>query len=153
MGDHVFGCDICQEVCPWNRKAPEGREPGLAPRPEWTDPDLIAWLASDPAAFARSLKGTALARAKRSGLLRTAALILGQRGAVAAVPVLAERLRDADPVVRAAAAWALGRIGTEGALDALAAARDHEDPETRAAVLRALDHHGRDAPHQRPRGE
>jgi epoxyqueuosine reductase len=119
----VFGCDVCQDVCPWNRKAPEGREPALAPRPEWTDPDLIAWLGSDPAAFTKSLKGTALARAKRSGLLRTAALILGRRGEVAAVPVLIQRLHDADPVVRQAAAWALGRIGTDEALVALEAAR------------------------------
>jgi epoxyqueuosine reductase len=142
----VFGCDVCQQVCPWNRKAPEGREPALAPRPEWTDPDLIAWLAEDPAAFTRGLKGTALSRAKRSGLLRNAALILGQRGEVAAVPVLIERLRDADPVVREAAAWALGRIGTDGALLALGAARGHEDPGTRAAVHRALDRRGRHAP-------
>ena len=69
----VFGCDVCQDVCPWNRKAPAGREPDLEPRPEWTDPDLIEWLGCDPAAFARSLKGTALSRAKRSGLLRNAA--------------------------------------------------------------------------------
>lgn len=134
----AFGCDVCQEVCPWNRKAPEGREPALAPRPEWTDPDLIAWLDSDPAEFTRSLKGTALSRAKRSGLLRNAALILGQRGEVAAVPVLIERLRDADPVVRSAAAWALGRIGTAEAIRALDAARDDEDPAVREAIRRAL---------------
>jgi epoxyqueuosine reductase len=115
LGDWVFGCDVCQEVCPWNRKAPPGREPALAPRPRWTDPDLLDWLTCNPAEFARALKGTALARAKRTGLLRNAALILGSRRVREAVPALVACLSDADPVVRAAAAWALGRIGTEGA--------------------------------------
>ena len=73
----VFGCDICQDVCPWNRKAPPGRQPELGDRPEWTDPDLIEWLTMDPARWKARLKGTALARAKRVGLLRNAALVLG----------------------------------------------------------------------------
>ena len=114
----VFGCDVCQDVCPWNRKAPAGREPELDARPGLTNPDLIDWLDRDPAETARSIKGTALARAKRSGLLRNAALILGERRAVEAVPALARRLDDPDPVVRGAAAWALRRIGSEDALAA-----------------------------------
>ena len=48
LDDWAFGCDVCQDVCPWNRKAPEGRQPELEPRPEWVDPDLIAWLARRP---------------------------------------------------------------------------------------------------------
>jgi epoxyqueuosine reductase len=139
LDDWVFGCDVCQDVCPWNRKAPDGRESALGPRPEWTNPDLIAWLESDPEAFRRSLKGTALARAKRSGLLRNAAHILGQRGVLAAVPVLAARLDDADPVVRSATAWALGRIGTEAARRALETHEDDPDPSVRGAVSRALE--------------
>jgi epoxyqueuosine reductase len=115
----VFGCDVCQDVCPWNRKAPPGRAPELDARPGLSNPDLIAWLGRDPAEFSRSLKGTALARAKRSGLLRNAALILGTRGAAEAVPALAARLDDPDPVVRDAAAWALRRIGTPEARGAL----------------------------------
>ena len=115
----AFGCDICQDVCPWNRKAPAGREPMLEPRAELVNPDLIDWLAADPAAFARSLEGTALARSKRTGLLRNAALILGTRQVEAAVPVLIDRLQDADPVIREASAWALRRIGTPAALGAL----------------------------------
>jgi epoxyqueuosine reductase len=106
----VFGCDICQEVCPWNRKAPEAREPALLPRPEWTDPDLIALLEADPEALRRALKGTALARAKRAGLVRNAAYVLGTRRVAAAVPALSRLRDDADPAVRAAAAWALARI-------------------------------------------
>ena len=121
LGDWAFGCDICQDVCPWNRKAPAGTEPALAPRAEWVNPDLIAWLDRDPDEFRRQLKGTALARSKRSGLVRNAALILGQRQVVAAVPALIERLGDADPVVRGAAAWALRKIATPEAVGALSA--------------------------------
>ena len=115
----VFGCDVCQDVCPWNRKAPPGQLPELDARPELTEPDLIAWLDRDPAAFTRSLKGTALARAKRSGLLRNAALVLGSRQVAEAVPALARRLDDADATVRQAAARALERIATPEALAAL----------------------------------
>ena len=129
LGDWAFGCDICQDVCPWNRKAPPGRTAELEPRPEWTNPDLIAWLSMDPASFRQSLKGTALDRARRTGLLRNAALVLGQRGAAAApaVPALIGRLDDPDPVIRSAAAWALGRIATDAAIVALGAHRDDPD--------------------------
>jgi epoxyqueuosine reductase len=141
LGDWVFGCDICQDVCPWNRKAPPGRTPELEPLPEWTNPDLIAWLSSDAGPFRRSLKGTALSRAKRSGLLRNAALVLGQRGTVTAVPALISRLDDPDPVIRGAAAWALGRIATQEALQALETLGDDPDPSVRAVVGRALAAH------------
>ena len=139
MDAWIFGCDICQDVCPWNRKASGGREPALAPRSGWVQPDLVEWLASDPAAFAKSLKGTALSRAKRSGLLRNAALILGARREISAVRILIDRLRDADPVVRGASAWALGQIGTEEARTALLAARDDPDPTARDAIRRAIE--------------
>ncbi len=135
----AFGCDVCQDVCPWNRKAPAGREPALDPRAEWVHPDLIAWLDRDPVEFARSLKGTALARTKRSGLVRNAALILGARRSAEAVPALASRLGDADPVVRGASAWALGRIGTEAAIAALLGAAADPDEAVRGAVARALE--------------
>jgi epoxyqueuosine reductase len=115
----VFGCDVCQDVCPWNRKAPPGRAEALDPRPGLTTPDLIEWLDRDPAEFSRMLKGTALKRAKRAGLLRNASLILGARGEARAVPALARRLDDDEPVVRQAAAWALRTIGTPEALAAL----------------------------------
>ena len=100
LGDWVFGCDVCQDVCPWNRKAPAASEPDLQARPEWTNPDLTAWLESDPEEFNRSLRGTALARAKRSGLVRNAALILGARRLRDAVPLLIKRLGDPEPLVR-----------------------------------------------------
>jgi epoxyqueuosine reductase len=106
----AFGCDICQEVCPWNRKAMPAREPALAPRPEWTQPDLLAWLEADPEELRGMLKGTALRRAKRSGLLRNAAAILASRGVARAIPALTRLLGDADPVIREAAARGLERL-------------------------------------------
>src|SRR5262249_42323162 len=107
----AFGCDVCQDVCPWNRKALEGHEPEFAPRPEWTDPAPTAWLSRDQPEWQDLLKGTALKRAKRSGLLRNAALVLGTRQIPEAAEALAARLDDVaeDPVVRASAAWALGQ--------------------------------------------
>lgn len=117
----VFGCDVCQDVCPWNRKAPPGRAAELDARPGLSDPDLIAWLDRDPAEFARALKGTALARTRRAGLLRNAALTLGTRRVAAAVPALTRRLDDSDAVVRDAAAWALRRIAGDESRPAPAA--------------------------------
>jgi epoxyqueuosine reductase len=134
----VFGCDVCQEVCPWNRKAPAGHEPDLEEKPQWTNPDLVEWLSADDRALSSWLKGTALARAKRSGLLRNAALILGERGVVAAVPALAARLCDRDSTVRAACALALGKIATAESVQALHAARNDPDAIVRDAVERAL---------------
>jgi epoxyqueuosine reductase len=137
----VFGCDICQDVCPWNRKAPPGRVTELEARLEWTNPDLIEWLSRDPSAWRAALKGTALARAKRVGLLRNAALVLGTRRLPEAVAALTARLddREEDAVVRGAAAWALGRIDTADARAALE--RHHLDPEpaVREAVRRVRE--------------
>lgn len=129
LGDWVFGCDVCQEVCPWNRKAPPGREPELSPRVEWTDPDVLDWLVRDPASLTAALKGTALSRAKRAGLLRNAALILGTRRVEEAVPALKRCLSDTDPVVREAAEWALRRIGTADAAEALNGRLDASDTQ------------------------
>jgi epoxyqueuosine reductase len=112
----VFGCDICQDVCPWNRKATPATEPWLAARDGWANPDLIAWLEEDEASSRKRLKGTAMARAKRAGLVRNAAAVLGSRGVLAARPALVRlRENDRDPVVRDAAARALRMIDERAA--------------------------------------
>jgi epoxyqueuosine reductase len=135
----VFGCDICQDVCPWNRKAPAGRNPELAERPEWVDPDLVGWLTDDRDDWRARLKDAAPARAKRTGLVRNAAILLGSRRVAAAAGPLAARLddRQEDPVIRAAAAWSLSRLGDEEAMAALARNRDDPDPAVRTAVRKA----------------
>jgi epoxyqueuosine reductase len=141
LHDWVFGCDVCQDVCPWNRKAPPGRLPELDQRAEWTDPDLLEWLTWERDVWKVKLKGTALARTKRSGLLRNAALLLGTRRLPEATLPLSARLDDdrEDAVVRAAAAWALGRIGSLDARAALERHLDDLEPSVRAAVSRACE--------------
>ncbi len=109
MGDWIFGCDICQEVCPWNRHAPGSTEPAFQPRGGEASLDLAELLRLDEAGFRRRFKGSPLLRAKRHGLARSAAIALGNRPDPAAFDALASALADAEPVVREAAAWALGR--------------------------------------------
>jgi epoxyqueuosine reductase len=105
----VFGCDVCQEVCPWNRHAPGSAEPAFVPRGGEATLDLAELLRLDEAGFRRRFKGSPLLRAKRHGLARSAAIALGNRPDPAAFDALAAALADAEPVVRDAAAWALGR--------------------------------------------
>jgi epoxyqueuosine reductase len=109
--DWLFGCDICQEVCPWNRKAPVGTEPALQARRDLVSIDLLELLDMSAEAFRRRFKGTALWRTRRRGLLRNAALILGNRGDATALPALERALADDDEVIREAAKWAIERIG------------------------------------------
>ncbi len=110
LGDWVFGCDVCQEVCPWNRKAPAAAEPAFRPRPDLDplDPEAVLGLSDEE--FRRRFRGTALMRAKRRGLLRNAALVLGNSGDAAALPALQRALDDSEPLVREAARWAIERI-------------------------------------------
>jgi epoxyqueuosine reductase len=115
VGDWVFGCDVCQEVCPWNRKAPPGLEPTLQARPELEKLDLIEVLGLSEEEFRRRFRGTALLRAKRRGLLRNAALVLGNVGDAAALPALRRALEDAEPLVREAARWVIDTIERRGA--------------------------------------
>jgi epoxyqueuosine reductase len=110
VGDWLFGCDVCQEVCPWNRKAPPGAEPALLGRPDLMQLDLIEILGLSEEEFRRRFRGTALLRTKRRGLVRNAALVLGNLGGPAALPALHRVLEDADPVVREAARWAIEQI-------------------------------------------
>jgi epoxyqueuosine reductase len=110
MSEWLFGCDVCQEVCPWNRKAPPAAEPALRPRPDLIAVDPLELLGLSDEEFRRRFRGTALWRTRRRGLLRNAALILGHRGDPAALPALRRALDDPQPVIREAAQWAIARI-------------------------------------------
>jgi epoxyqueuosine reductase len=110
LGSWVFGCDVCQEVCPWNRKAPAGTEPELSSRADLECVDLVELLSLSEDAFRHRFRGTALMRARRRGLLRNAALALGNSGNPAALPALRRALEDPEPLVAEAAAWAIARI-------------------------------------------
>jgi epoxyqueuosine reductase len=110
LGNWLFGCDVCQEVCPWNRKAPMGREPALQSRPELEAVDPAELLGLSEEDFRHRFRGTALMRARRRGLLRNAALVLGNTGDAAALPALRCALTDGEPLVREAAEWAIEHI-------------------------------------------
>lgn len=110
VGDWLFGCDVCQDVCPWNHKAPAGTEPRLQPRPELERLDAVELLSLSEQQFRQRFADTALTRAKRRGLLRNAAVVLGNIGDRAALPALRVARDDADDVVREAAAWAIAQI-------------------------------------------
>src|SRR5262249_36625941 len=107
IGEWGFGCDVCQDVCPWNRKAAVTREPSFTP-PDVPPPEAL--LALDDAAFRERFRHTALWRARASGLRRNAAIVLGNRGDAAATSALRAAAADDDPVVRDAAEWALSRL-------------------------------------------
>jgi epoxyqueuosine reductase len=105
MGDWVFGCDICQEVCPWNGKAPEVRDPWEGGRP-----DLISLLEMTEDQFRERFRGTAVRRTGWRGMRRNAAVALGNSADPTAAPPLERALDDPDPMVREHAARALGQL-------------------------------------------
>jgi epoxyqueuosine reductase len=117
----VFGCDVCQEVCPWNRKAPAAAEPAFRSRPDLEALDLVELLGLSEDAFRHRFRGTALTRPGRRGLLRNAALVLGSQGGPEALPALRRALADPEPLVRDAAAWAIARIEGRASSGGLAA--------------------------------
>jgi epoxyqueuosine reductase len=114
LGDWLFGCDVCQEVCPWNKKAPAAAQPAFAARLDLLAVDPVELLGLSEEEFRRRFRGTALLRAKRSGLLRNAALVLGNRGDPSALPALRRALEDPELLVREAAQWAIERISGPG---------------------------------------
>jgi epoxyqueuosine reductase len=141
MGEWVFGCDICQQVCPWNiRFAPAAAEPAFGPRPELPRPDMISELDLDAKAFNRKFKDSPVKRAKRRGYLRNVAIALGNAVDPAALQPLAHCLvNDPEPLVRAHAAWALGCYMEDRAFKALQQALESEqDPDVRQEIFRAL---------------
>lgn len=119
MGRHVFGCDICQDVCPWNRRAPIASSEALPARQELVNPAL-EWLASlDGPAFNRIFRGSPLERTRRRRVLRNVAIAMGNSGEQRFRPTLAAWAAGEDAVLAEAARWALAQLG--GADEAAAA--------------------------------
>lgn len=140
-GEWAFGCDLCQAVCPWNRHAPETREPGFYPAEPL--PELSELLALDDAGFRQRFAGTPLTRAKRRGFLRNVAVALGNRRDPETVPALSRALADPEPLVRQHAAWALAQVNTQAARAALTQARSREqDPRALREIAEALGEEG-----------
>ena len=119
MGQWIFGCDICQEVCPWNRKAEPALEPAYKSRAGLDNPALLDLIQLDRKAFNALFRRNPVKRPKRRGFLRNVAVALGNSGMQAAVPALISALDDEEPLVRGHVAWALGQLGGDEAKGAL----------------------------------
>jgi epoxyqueuosine reductase len=117
IGRHIFGCDICQDVCPWNRKAPVTTAAEFEPREELVNPPL-EWLAAiSSEEFAAAFRGSPVKRAKRSGVRRNAVIAMGNSDDRNFLPLLAALAEDEDPVIAHHARWALGRLGDSSELE------------------------------------
>lgn len=139
VGDWVFGCDVCQEACPYNRRLEGADHPEMRLPPERAELDLARLLLLPRDEYVERFRGSPMKRAKLEGLQRNAAVAMGNRREERYAGPLAQALAEGEPLVRAHAAWALGRIGTAEALDALEAAwRTEEDAAVRAEIQAAL---------------
>ena len=129
MSDWVFGCDICQDVCPVNVKAIYTREQAFKKK-RFTTLQLLEMLEMTDEEFRRRFSGSPLKRAKLVGLKRNACVALGNASDAAAVPALTQALNYSEPLVRRHAAWALGQLGGDEARIALERALQSETDET-----------------------
>jgi epoxyqueuosine reductase len=140
VGGWVFGCDVCQEVCPWNREPRGAVHPEMELPAERAELDLAGLLLLSREEYVERFRGSPMKRAKLEGLQRNAAVAMGNRLDRRYVPALARALAEGEPVVRSHAAWALGRIGGEGAREALEGAFAAEaDEAVRNEVRTALE--------------
>jgi epoxyqueuosine reductase len=110
IGNHIYGCDDCLAVCPWNRFARQGAMMRSHYRPDLAAPDLIELLSLDEAAFQQRFAGTPIRRVKRRGLLRNVCVALGNCGDQGALPALNQAAADAEPLVAEHARWAIAQI-------------------------------------------
>jgi epoxyqueuosine reductase len=139
QGDWVFGCDACQDACPWNRHRTREGHPRFGPGPLGRGPELRRLLRLDADGFRAATPKSGLKRARREGLVRSAATAAGNSDDRSLVPELSRLLReDADVSVRRHAAWALGRLRGPAARAALERARSDPSELVRAEVESAL---------------
>jgi epoxyqueuosine reductase len=111
LGNRIFGCDICQEVCPYNRRfALPTDEPSFQAQLDQMAPPLLELIQLDEAAFRARFKGSPIKRTKRRGLLRNVCVALGNWGDEAAIPFLEAVLDDREPLIQSHARWAMAQI-------------------------------------------
>ena len=138
LGNWVYGCDICQEICPFNRFAQPTNEVAFYPERDWNTvaPPLLDLLALGETHFAKRFARSPIKRIKRARLVRNACVAAGNWGSETAVPALINLLSDPEPIVRGHAVWALQQIGGEDGRLALAGLRKVEEDTT---VLQELN--------------
>jgi epoxyqueuosine reductase len=141
LGEWIFGCDVCQQVCPWNQKfGGQPSDPAFEPRPGIPPENPAAELALTPQEFNRKFKGSPVKRTKRRGYLRNIAVRLGNQPDRTNIPGLIAALQDFEPLIRAHAAWALGQIGGAAARTALQTVLETEtDPPVISEIKAALN--------------
>jgi epoxyqueuosine reductase len=146
IGNHVFGCDDCQEVCPWNRFSRPSREGRFFPRDAVRDQPLESFLEMSEAEFKRRFAGSAVLRAKRRGFLRNVCVAIGNSGKAELAEKLLPLLEDEEPLVRGHAVWAYARLSGESALSVLEEAKSKEKEasvlEEIAVALKSISRNG-----------
>lgn len=139
MGEWIFGCDICQDVCPWNRFAVSVTEPAFQQDQGRFAGDLESLLTLSEDVFLARYEGSPVRRAGRNAFVRNVCVALGNRGDPKSLPALTRALRDESALVRSHAAWAIGEIGGGGARACLRECRAAEsDPDVLAEIEAAL---------------
>jgi epoxyqueuosine reductase len=139
MGNWVFGCDDCQSVCPYNQDAPVTAIRDFQPRDGLDAPALIDLLEMDEEMFRKRFEGTPILRARWAGLVRNAAVALGNSGDARAIEPLGQALQHPEAIVRGHAAWALGNLGGPRSEDLLEKHMKLEkDPEAFEEITAAI---------------
>jgi epoxyqueuosine reductase len=110
IGNRIYGCDDCQDACPWNRFAVKTSEKAFSPRKENLMPELVPLVGTTPLEFRRRFENSPILRATRDGFVRNVVVALGNSGRSDAIPALKKALRDPSPLVRTHAEWALEQI-------------------------------------------
>ncbi len=152
IGNRIYGCDDCQDVCPWNRFAVSSDVSDFLPKEPLGSMDLEGILRMTREEFLEATRGSAIRRARYAGFLRNAAVALGNARDFRSVPALVETLLHPEPLVRGHAAWALGHIGDPRARAPLASRLDREsDSRVKEEIEWALEELSRGAPPPRPR--
>lgn len=140
LGNWVFGCDICQEVCPWNRKAEHSNAPEFTPRPDLIEFSILETLSLSDDQFRNRYRKTPLWRSKRRGILRNAILVAANQGLQESCSALEKLTSDPEPLLRASAAWAIIQLKPAGWHDKITNMLTSEDShEIRQQVQEFLD--------------
>jgi len=136
MDNNIYGCDICQDVCPWNRKAKVSESESFQPRNPLYNPDLVYLSQLSIEEFRRVFKNSPVKRAKRKGFLRNVMVAMGNSGSEAFIPYIEEALKDDEPLIRAHAVWALWKLEGNESYDTLS---KHLNVETDNSVREEIE--------------